>query len=191
MPFSEAVCNFTSSATLFPGGALLEGNDMPELTAERAREIFNYDPLTGILTWKKRPRGKRDTSLVAGYVNTAGYLVSGVNKRRYYNHRLVWLMVHGSWPANQIDHINGNKADNTISNLRDATSAVNQQNQRHAQMNNACGLLGVCWVERLHKFKACIRKAGKSIHLGMFQTPEAAHAAYLTAKRQLHAGNTL
>lgn len=108
-------------------------------------------------------------------------------------HRLAWVHVHGSWPAGDIDHINGDKLDNRIANLRDVTRSVNKENMRSARGDNKVGLLGV-HVRRQNTtrpYVASIRVSGKLIHLGAHNTPEAAHAAYLEAKRRLHSGCTI
>lgn len=164
---------------------------MSELTAERARELLDYDPITGVLSWKKRPRGKRDPSLVAGTRCPNGYTQTGIDGRRYRNHRLAWLITHGSWPVGQIDHRNGKRDDNRMVNLRDVPRAYNQQNQRAPRKDNSTGFLGVSWHARSSRFRADIHISGKQISLGSYSTPEAAHAAYVAAKRQIHAGNTL
>lgn len=186
-----SVCQRCHFATLFPGGVLIEDNTMPELTAERVRELFNYDPLTGVLTWKKQPRGRYKPSLVAGCTDDRGYVVTHAMGRRHYNHRLTWLLVHGAWPAKQIDHINGDKADNRIANLRDVSNTVNMENQCRPTAGNRSGFLGVSWHAGNKKFEAKIMVSGKPIHIGSYTTPEEAHQAYLTAKRQLHAGCTI
>lgn len=118
-------------------------------------------------------------------------MVTSVDGRLYYNHRLVWLIVYGRWPMNEIDHTNGDKVDNRLTNLRDATSTSNKENLRGARSNNRSGFLGVCWVAKNKKFQASIQVGGKAIHIGLYTTAEEAYQAYLETKRQLHAGNTL
>lgn len=163
---------------------------MPELTAERARELFEYEPLTGVLTRRTR-KGTGKAGAVVGCKNSEGYMVTSVDGRLYYNHRLVWLIVYGRWPMNEIDHTNGDKVDNRLTNLRDATSTSNKENLRGARSNNRSGFLGVCWVAKNKKFQASIQVGGKAIHIGLYTTAEEAYQAYLETKRQLHAGNTL
>lgn len=163
---------------------------MPELTVERVRELFDYDPLTGVLTWKRSGPGRR-TNLVAGCPNRIGYLVTRVDGTLLYNHRIVWLLVHGSWPAQQVDHINGVKDDNRLCNLRNASPKTNNENTLRAKRGTFSGVLGATWNARRRCYTAQITSGGVNFNLGGFSTPEAAHAAYITAKRQLHAGNTL
>jgi hypothetical protein len=154
-----------------------------DLTAARLREIFDYDPDTGIMTSKRR------AGRPVGTQTRQGYLRVLVGKDAHMVHRLAWLWVHGHHPSNTIDHINGIRDDNRIANLRDVHPTVNTQNQTRAQRTNALGVLGVNQLNR--KFRAGIRVNGKRIHLGMFHTPEAAHAAYVEAKRIHHEGCTL
>lgn len=129
----------------------------------------------------------------AGCVNhRLGYEVISVERRRYYAHRLAWLHATGSWPAHEIDHIDGDKANNALKNLRDATPLMNKQNLRAAKKSNRnTGLLGAKYQPHIQKFCARIRAGGRQLHLGVFDNPEAAHAAYLEAKRRLHAGCTI
>jgi hypothetical protein len=163
---------------------------MPELTLERARELFNYNQDTGIFTRRKSLGPRAKATSVGGYTDK-GYVIIGVDGRSYKAHRLAWFFVHGSWPNHEIDHINGIKDDNRIANLRDATTATNQHNVRAAHLNNSSGFLGVCLDRRCKKFMAQIKASGKNIYLGRYTTPEEAHQAYVTAKRKLHEGNTL
>jgi hypothetical protein len=95
----------------------------------------------------------------------------------------------GAWPAGQVDHLNGARTDNRWTNLREATAAVNSQNQRVAYPRNKSGFLGVRAFRA--GWTAQITVARKQVYLGNFSTPEAAHEAYVKAKRELHAGCTL
>lgn len=105
----------------------------------------------------------------------------------YCAHRIAWAMHHGEWPDLMIDHKNGQRDDNSISNLRQATDLVNQQNRRSAQKSSACGFLGV-QAHKNGRFQAKIRAGGRRLHLGNFSTAEEAHAAYMAAKSVLHEG---
>lgn len=160
----------------------------PNLTAERLRELFHYDPETGVFT-RLVDAGRIRAGSIAGCEDNNGYLLIMIDYRQHKAHRLAWLYVHGVLPANQIDHIDGNPANNRIDNLRDVTAAVNQQNRKRAQTNNKLGFLGV--TRSGNKFEAAIRLNKKVRHLGTFKTPEDAHQAYLGAKRRLHPAGTL
>jgi hypothetical protein len=103
---------------------------------------------------------------------------------------LVWLWVNGSWPIGEIDHIDGDKLNNRIANLRDVDRATNTQNSKKARRNNkSSGLLGS--YKSGNRWQAQIRINGVCMTLGSFGTPEEAHAAYLGAKRLFHPGCTI
>jgi hypothetical protein len=164
----------------------------PTLTAERLRELLHYDPGTGAFTRKVdvKLRGERVAASkgdAAGYL-TDGYLLCRLDGRIYKCHRLAWLYVHGEWPKQQIDHINGVRNDNRIANLRDVSHQLNMQNIKTSR--GASGVLGVNKNGR-SGWQAKITVENKPLSLGTYRTPEAAHAAYLEAKRRLHPGNTL
>jgi HNH endonuclease len=104
-------------------------------------------------------------------------------------HRLAWLYVHGIWPERKIDHINGNPCDNRLVNLRDVSQAQNMQNYRKAKSGSALGIQGV--TRNGTGFMAQLTVNYKNVYLGTFRTSEAAHEAYLVAKRNLHPFSTL
>lgn len=104
-----------------------------------------------------------------------------VQKKIYAAHRLIWKMTHGYEPT-VIDHINGNKADNRLSNLRNVTHGLNLQMHRKTRSDSTTGFLGVTYRADCNKYQAKLRRNGVTQHLGTFTTPEAAHAAYCAAK---------
>ena len=158
------------------------------LSHERLREVVDYNPIYGEFTAKVK-RGKIHVGGVLGNVNPHGYRMITVDWERYAAHRLAWLYVFGAWPGEIIDHINGDRSDNRIVNLRCVSQGENLQNQRAAHSNNRQGILGVGRAQsNTRGYRARIRVAGKEVHLGSFFTPVEAHQAYLTAKRQLHTG---
>lgn len=160
------------------------------LTVERAKELLDYSPETGLMTWKSSRMGA-SKGREAGSLEK-GYRRASIDRKRYPLHRVAWLIHYGTWPKEQIDHINGNRSDNRISNLREATHDENCENQHQAQSDNrTTGLLGASFDRRRRVFRASIM-VKKVVHrLGTFKTAEAAHQAYLEAKRRLHAFNTL
>lgn len=161
---------------------------MSDLDSTRLRELLNYDPTTGLFTWRIGRKGRSTKAgTPAGRRHMRGYMWIGIDGGRYMAHRLAWLYVHDVWPPQQIDHRNGDRADNHLANLRLATPTENLQNKRRPQGGNP--YLG---VRRSHnKWQASIYVAKKFIHLGMFDTPEAARDAYIRAKRIHHPFNTL
>jgi hypothetical protein len=158
------------------------------LTDEGIRELVSYDPTTGHFYWLVNRRGQARMGNRAGH-QSHGYLVIKLCGKRVQAHRLAWRLVHGKWPTLDIDHINGDRADNRIANLREVPRAVNLQNRRSAHTRSLSGLLG---VKKNHNgWSAAITTHGKTVRLGTFKTPIEAHTAYIAAKRQLHEGNTL
>ena len=147
-----------------------------------AREKFMYDHDTDTLL-------NKDSLTPAGSLRKTGYLYCELNRKKIGLHRVVWMVVHGEYPDQCIDHINGNPGDNKVSNLRHVTHAVNQQNQRGPNSANTSGFMGVSKDGNF--FKSSISIDGKLKYLGSFVTPELAHAAYISAKRNLHEGCTI
>jgi hypothetical protein len=164
--------------------------DRPHATAERLREVFNYDAETGIVTRLVCTAPNHTAGEVVGYLSDDGYLRAMIDRRQYLVHRLIWCWVTGAWPVNEIDHKHGVKHDNRWSELRPATHARNLQNLRRARADNKCGLQGVS-VRPNGKAASSIVVDGKRTDLGTFDTPEQAHAAYLEAKVRLHPFQTL
>lgn len=154
------------------------------LTAERLRELLDYDPVNGTFTWRVNRNGVRIGDRAGSLVDSRGYLRVGIDGREYSAHRLAWLYVHGEWPTQVIDHCNGDPSDNRIENLRDVSQQVNVQNQHRARSTNKCGLLGV--RRQGKRWYARIMTNGRERHIGTFDTPEEAHAAYLAVKAVLH-----
>jgi hypothetical protein len=165
-----------------------------KLTAERLQKLVNYDPKTGIMTWKL-PRPGVISGSPIGHKRPDGYLATKVSYQSYLVHRLVWLYVTGEWPKNQIDHRDGNRTNNRFENLRDATQSENNQNQKCARRDNvSTRLLGVTidYKRRGKKiFVAQININDVHKNIGRFATAAEAHEAYLAAKRLLHPFNTL
>ncbi len=165
------------------------------LTQERLKELLHYDPNTGVFTRRvNTSRGKAGT--VAGSRNVCketGKVRMRVSISRvvYWQHVLAWLYMTGNWPDNEIDHKDGDSANNRFDNLRDVTRVINCQNRVRPQTDNKCGFLGVFWEKRFHVWIAKVTVGKKSIHVGSFKTPEEAHAAYVQAKRRLHPGCTI
>ena len=155
------------------------------LTQERLKELLHYDPDTGIFTNLTQRAKRVKKGAVAGW-NDNGYVRIEILGKTYRAHRLGWLYMYGAFPKKGIDHINGNKFDNRIVNLREASDLQNGQNQHNPTKRNTSGYLGVSWSKRENKFVAQIRVNGKGRQIGFFNTAEEAHEAYLKAKKQDH-----
>lgn len=163
-----------------------------DFTAQRIQEVLRYAPETGIFTWIRDVANNVKAGSLAGYVGKTGYRVIRIGKRNYKAHRLAWLYFYGVWPDDDIDHKDGDRDNNRIANLRDVVRQVNSQNQRSPAKKNGTGKLGVSLTgSRKNPYRAAIWVSGKLLHLGVYESAELAHGAYLTAKRDLHAGCTL
>jgi hypothetical protein len=161
------------------------------LTIERANEVLSYDPTTGVFVWKvDRLAGGKGQIIkaragdVAGH-HTAGYRTISIDCRKHKAHRLAWFMTYGQWPAEHIDHINGDPSDNRIANLREATRFENMRNSKRKSRNKS-GIKGVAWVPKRGKWGAWIRYEGKNKYLGYYATAEHAHNAYALAAYMFH-----
>ena len=151
------------------------------------RQALHYDPKTGFLFWKNRPlshfsgyggsgcRVRTQSSInrrcagkrAMACMDKKGYPHGRINGKTFRAHRVIWALVHGEWPSLQIDHINGDKADNRIDNLRCVESYINQQNMKMSSLNKS-GCTGVRFVKSSKKWKSEISYRGKSIHIGTF-----------------------
>lgn len=167
-----------------------------DLTAQRLREALHYDPDTGVFTWRplvlSQKRTTRRAGRRAGWQTALGYVYIGIDGAQYGAHRLAWLYQAGAWPEQDVDHINGRRADNRWANLRDVAHRMNVENQRAAPSSNqSTRLLGVTFHKPSGLYLSQIKSKGKKHYLGYFKTPEPAHEAYLAAKRRLHEGCTI
>ena len=158
----------------------------PPVTQELLHRLLSYNPSTGVAVWLGNYgrahagdlAGSRHTDPNKGYT---GYIAIGIGGRQYLMHRLIWFYVHGCWPANQIDHINGVKSDNRLANLREATVAENGRNVG-PRLRNKSGFKGVTRADtKAEKWQATIFVNGRQKHLGLYLTREEASAAYQAA----------
>jgi hypothetical protein len=152
-------------------------------SAERVRELLDYDSETGALTWR-RPVGRWGripAGSPAGVVQSNGYRAIEIDGVRYLAHRLAWLHAHGKEPSDAIDHINGNTLDNRIANLRDVEQAENCRNQ---QRRAGRPVSGATYLARIGKWRANISDGGNKV-LGYFETQKEAEDAYDAARAAL------
>ncbi|WP_081275724.1 HNH endonuclease [Stenotrophomonas maltophilia] len=162
-----------------------------ESLLEQVKRALDYDPGTGVFTWLLAPAPWIGIGDVAGSLHKrTGYRYITVARKKYKAHRLAWFISTGCMPPVAIDHINGNRDDNRLSNLRLATYAQNQQN-RGIDRRNTSGFPGVSWDAKLGKWRAKICVNRKQIHIGSFATPEEAGEAYRLAKQKHHTYNPM
>lgn len=163
---------------------------MTNLTHGYLKECLDYDPETGVFTWREREDRSsqwngRFAGKVAGYCGAKGYWKIRINDRARNAHRLVWLYMTGQFPHDQVDHINMDRADNRWCNLREATNAENNRNRRISPTNRS-GRKGVDWHRSSGKFRAQIKVDGKKIHIGIFDKIDDAASAYAAAAERYH-----
>lgn len=157
------------------------------------RQLFKYDPETGALTWRERPRemfqesfhwkrwntryaGRAASSAIRGYLRVT---VGGKSRRA---HRVIWALVHGAWPEGEIDHINGVRSDNRLVNLREVSRVINARNVS-LNARNASGVTGV--YRQGERWRAFIGIGGSNVSLGSFVTFAEAVAARKAAAKVL------
>lgn len=154
-----------------------------KLNFDLAFSVLSYDKNSGDLFWKVSNNQKRKNSK-AGYKTKSGYRMVKIFGKNYLCHRIVWLMHYGSWPHQYIDHIDGNKENNHIGNLREANHSENKKNEK-LRKDNLLRIKGV----QLHgsgKYRARIFANGKHISLGLYGTAKEAHQAYISAAKKFH-----
>lgn len=167
---------------------------MTTLTAEIVRELLDYDPLTGILTWKRRDQKwfsreadwKRWNTVFAGKEalpcsGPGGYKTGAILNKSQYAHRIAFLHYHGYMPP-EVDHLNGDTLDNRIANLRGTTRAENARNSKRSAANMS-GFSGVGFAR--NKWRARAHKDGKEFHIGYFDSKEEAAAAVIAKRREI------
>jgi hypothetical protein len=158
----------------------------PTLTAERLRELLHYDPKTGVFTWLYIPgRPNKMAGKVAGRLKDNGYIGICVDGTQQYAHRLAVLYMTGSWPIEEVDHRDRDRANNAWSNLREASRVENATNTKF-RAHNTSGARGVSWHSQRRKWRAGITIDGRNFHLGLFDTVAEASAAYQVAASQHH-----
>lgn len=153
-----------------------------ELTQARVCELFDYDD--GQLIWRVNKSSSGLAGSIAGCVSTNGYVMTGIDGFRHYVHRLIFLWHHGWTPA-RVDHIDEDRTNNRIANLRPASNGQNMSN-RGAQANNTSGYKGVNWNPKNRKWIAKITVNRRQIYLGSFDTAEDAAIVYAVNAFRYH-----
>lgn len=162
-----------------------------ELTQKRLKEIFHYNPKTGLFVSLRTRGGTRRKGDILKSNTQLGYIRISIDFKHYYAHRLAWLYMKGKMPRYDIDHRNHNTSDNRMCNLREGKARFNLQNLIKAKSQNQHGFLGVEFNKKTGVWSSRIKVLGKRIYIGTFATGEKAHQAYLSVKRKLHQFNTL
>ena len=162
---------------------------------EYLRKVLAYDPDAGILTWLPRPREHFKTDIAWLRWNTqkpgkvafsyiqkrGGYAVGNLDGMSYYAHRIIWAHIHGSVSDMEIDHINGDRSDNRLQNLRAVSRLQNTQN-RKVRAESKSGVCGVEWHQQCRKWKAYINANKRRVYLGVYVNLEDAIAARKAAE---------
>lgn len=157
------------------------------ITEEKLKQIFEYNPETGIFTRILRTANRHKVGDIGGTLNAQGYLVINIDGTIYYAHRLAFLYMTGKFPEELVDHIDTIKNNNSWFNLRKANKSENAQNQRKCQKSNkSTGLLGAYFSKQRNCFFSSIMIDNTTKYLGIFATAELAHEAYCKAKALLH-----
>lgn len=145
-----------------------------------------FDVRDGTLIRKTAQGGVKPGTIAGSVIQRGGHISVSIGDTRYLAHRLIWALCTGEDPGNsQIDHINGNRSDNRIENLRKVTHQQNGMNRSRAQRNSASGLIGVYPHKATGKWEASITHNRKSIFLGLHETKEAALAARVAKEQEL------
>lgn len=148
---------------------------VPDITLEEVRELFDYDPLTGVFRWKTPPTKRVSPGDIAGTAHNAGYWALSIRGKPVLAHRVAWFYVHGEWPSGDIDHINRDTIDNRLENLRVVSRSENNMNRKRSASS---GFKGVCLHKASGLWTANTKVKGVPVHLGYYKTAEEAGRAY-------------
>lgn len=175
---------------------------MSELDVSILKQVLAYDKETGVLTWRTRPatlfddtgkvsaggKASRWNKRFAGkpaltYKTNYGYLTGHIMRRLYMAHRAAWAIHYGEWPDGQIDHINHNRTDNRIANMRVVSHAENAKNQK-LRASNTSGVCGVSYNQKTQRWRARITADGRERTLGYFASFSEAVEARKASERE-------
>lgn len=146
------------------------------------KDYFSYDSETGIIT--RTILHFNCKKAICDYINKDGYIYISFDNKKLKGHRLAWYLYYGEWPKYDIDHINHNKSDNRICNLRDVPESINCKNLS-LQKNNKSGYPGVIWRKSINKWEVRIGGTKNRIHIGVFENLEDAIKAKIEMENKL------
>lgn len=161
------------------------------IDAKKLHELLEFDFEKGRMFWKFRPDERsqwnsRYSGKEAFTSNTDGYKQGSIFGKLYLAHKVIYAAAHGVWPE-LIDHINQNRSDNRLCNLRSANKALNAHNSK-MRVDNVSGVKGVSWFKRNACWRAYLTQGGRQIHLGYFPSIKDAAAARNAAFQELQVG---
>ena len=146
---------------------------MNKPTFLEVRDVLDYDPESGVFLWRGGRGNRARIGTVAGRAAPGRHRQISIKGQRYQAHHLAWLLVHGSWPTQLVDHANGNPDDNRICNIRQCTHSLNAANSR-PRSDSQTGVKGVAKSNTCERFEAYIRVGGQRRYLGLYKTVEEA-----------------
>jgi hypothetical protein len=141
------------------------------LTVDELREVFSYDPERGALYWKVDSGARARAGMRAGTLGigkTLRYQLVKYEGQQYYTHKVIWALHHGLWASGEVDHIDGDRTNNSVTNLREVTHAENTRNARR-RSDNRSGINGVCWEEKKNRWRVQIGKNGRIHQVGRYR----------------------
>lgn len=156
------------------------------MTRDEYMARLSYDVKSGEFRWKHGFGRRYVGGKIAGSLDRLGYRRICASGKKCAAHQLAWLFFYGDWPDGEIDHINGNRDDNRLANLRVVNRSINMHNHHGKRKNNSSGYHGCFKVKGYDRWRAEIIVNGERIYLGLHPTPELAGAAYAEAKARLN-----
>lgn len=149
---------------------------------QHLNDLLQYDPIQGLIFWKQNRGNGIKAGDQAGFIHHTGYKEIEVSGKSYRYHRVCWFLQHGCEPDGQIDHINGDRCDNRIKNLRVVTNRNNSRNRMYHRQGK---LIGACFVKRKNNWMSSIRINGKNTFLGYYDTEQQASDAYVKRSKEI------